>query len=63
MKTITQVKEFNREMRAQGKYILMFTLGNGSMADEPRQRGYVVSEGQRHRYFPNIEMANLYANS
>lgn len=42
MKTLTQVQEWNRKKRNDGQYIMMFTLGNGSMADKPRQRGWVI---------------------
>jgi hypothetical protein len=67
MKNITQskiytVREWNNTKRSEGKYIMMFTLGDGSMVDEPRKRGYVVEK--RHRlgghgckYLKNIELA------
>lgn len=54
---ITQVKEWNRKMRAEGKYILMFTLGNGSMLDEPRKNGYVVGHLNNCRWVSNIDKA------
>lgn len=39
-----QVKDWNREKRAQHQYTLMYTLGSGAMHEEPRQRGWVVQK-------------------
>ncbi len=52
---LTPVKHWNAEKRAKGQYILIYTLGNGSMVDTPRQRGYVVQKysnqgGERSRF-------------
>lgn len=46
-RSIKPVEQFNNEMRAKGNYTMVMSLGNGSMCDEPRKRGYVVSKKHR----------------
>jgi len=63
---ITQVKEFNKKMLRESRYILVFTLGNGSMVDEPRKNGYVVSGycgNDSHRWFNNKQEAIKFIKS
>jgi hypothetical protein len=59
---IHKVKDWNREKLAEQKYIMVFTLGNGSMLDEPRKKGYVVYKkhklgGTSAKYMSNYEKA------
>ena len=56
------VREWNREKLANKQYILVYTLGNGSMIDTPRQRGYVVQKrhklgGERSKFHLSREKA------
>lgn len=44
MVKLLQVKEFNALMEMMSNYTYIMTLGNGSMADEPRKNGWVVFE-------------------
>lgn len=60
--SIERVKHWNARMRAEGKYMLVYTLGNGSMADEPRKRGFVVQKyhregGERSKFHLSREKA------
>jgi hypothetical protein len=50
---LQQVNEYNRACEMRNAYIQVFTLGNGSMADEPRKYGWVVSgyNGQDSHHF------------
>ena len=64
-----KVTDWNREKTNQKKYTLVYTLGNGSMLDEPRKRGYVVEKrlengAERSKYHSNIEKAkaDLYSD-
>lgn len=55
---IYKVKDWNREKTG----ILVYTLGNGSMVDEPRKKGYVVQKyhkegGERSHYWKNYTLA------
>jgi len=57
---LTQVKKFNEWARNKGKYILIFTLGVGSMQDKPRKYGWVVSgysSKDSHQFFLNKKEA------
>lgn len=59
---IYKVSEWNRTKSSEGRYMLIYTLGNGSMSDEPRKRGYVVQKyhkesGERSKFFKNYELA------
>ena len=61
-KRILSVREWNNEARAKRQYILVYTLGNGSMADTERQHGYVVQKrhnqgGERSHFFLSREKA------
>ena len=61
-KRMLSVKAWNDEARAKKAYILIYTLGNGSMIDTPRQRGYVVQKrhiegGERSKFYLNRELA------
>ena len=61
-KRILSVKEWNNEARAKKQYILIYTLGNGSMVDVARQRGYVVQKrhiegGEKSHFWLNKEKA------
>lgn len=65
---ITPVKAWNSRMRAEKNYIMVFTLGVGSMVDEPRQVGYVVSKthregGERHKFHLSHDKALADFNS
>lgn len=56
---IFTVKEWNSIKRGT---ILAYTLGNGSIIDTPRQRGYVVQKhhtqgGEMSQYFSNYQKA------
>jgi hypothetical protein len=72
MKNIThhkiyKVKDWNASKRHNGQYMLVYTLGNGSMVDEPRKRGYVVQKwhnqgGEGSRYFRNHKLAMDWMN-
>jgi hypothetical protein len=60
--TIYKVKEWNVQKRSLGAYILVYTLGKGSMHDKPRQKGYVVQKfhkkgGERSRFCSNYQKA------
>jgi len=66
---IYTVKNWNAIQRNNKQYILVYTLGNGSMVDIPRQRGYVVEKhhiqgGKRSRFHSNKERAleDYYSN-
>lgn len=63
MKIITPVSEWNGKQLHNGLHILIYTLGNGSMLDEPRKNGYVVhdEEGKKSKFFLNYDKARLYA--
>ena len=66
--TITPVKDWNRYYSNKGQYMLVYTLGNGSMVDEPRKRGYVVQKrheegGERSRFHLNLDKAVADHNS
>jgi len=59
---IYKVSDWNRERRGT---ILAYTLGNGSMLDEPRKNGYVVQKihlegGNKSRFFKNYALALSY---
>ena len=60
---IYKVKDWNSSKTHEGKYILVYTLGNGSMVDTPRKRGYVVqkwikdTKAERSRYHKNYASA------
>lgn len=61
-KRIVPVKAWNNEARAKKAYILVYTLGNGSMIDTPRQRGYVVQKrhvegGERSKFYLSHDKA------
>lgn len=65
-----QVKTWNEIHRRKNQFILIYTLGNGSMVDTPRQKGYVVEKhhsqgGKRSKFHSNIEkaMADYYSNN
>jgi hypothetical protein len=58
---IHKVKDWNQSHTG----IMKYTLGNGSMLDEPRKKGYVVQKrhvegGEKSQYFPNYEKALAY---
>jgi len=55
MNKIYTIREWNSTHTGS---IMAYTLGNGSMYDEPRQRGYVVQKrhtegGERSKYHSN----------
>lgn len=57
-KLFMTVKDWNAKQRNDKRYILVYTLGNGSMVDEPRQYGYVVQKrheegGERSKFHKN----------
>ena len=61
-RSIKPVWQFNKEMLDKQQYIMVMTLGNGSMVDMPRKRGYVVSKehkegGKSSRFFLNHDKA------
>lgn len=62
---IQTVQNWNRDMRLQARYMEVYTLGNGSMVDEPRKRGFVVNKehiegGKKSRFFLSQEKALEY---
>ena len=59
MYQLLQVQRYNNLMLLQKKYIIVMTLGNGSMVDEPRLRGWVVYGNNSARYFSNRRGAEL----
>ena len=63
---LQQVKEYNRECLRRNAFIQVFTLGNGSMVDEPRVNGWIVSGycgEDSHQYFKNKELAKDFINN
>lgn len=62
------VKQWNSLKKAEGEYMQVYTLGNGSMADEPRKKGFVVYKkhkegGSGSKWFPNYLQAEEYYHS
>lgn len=56
------VKNWNTIQNRNSKYILVYTLGNGSMYEPERQKGYVVEKhheqgGERSKFHKNIKLA------
>lgn len=61
-KRILPVSAWNQEYKRKGNYVMVYTLGNGSMLDTERKRGYVVQKhhvqgGERSRFHRNYELA------
>jgi hypothetical protein len=56
---LSRVTDFNQDMLAQRKYTMIMTVGNGSMVDEPRVRGWVVHGDNFAKWFPNLKQAQL----
>ena len=59
MNLLYTIKHWNRLYKGT---ILAYTLGNGSMIDEPRKNGYVVQKrhkegGEKSKYHSNYEKA------
>lgn len=55
---MTHVRHWNADKIRIGQRILVYTLGNGSMYDAPRKRGYVVQKyseqgGERSKFHLN----------
>ena len=51
-----KVAIWNAIQQRDGKHMLIYTLGNGSMIDEPRRRGYVVQKyhvngGEKSKFY------------
>ena len=57
-KRMLPVKDWNIEQLSKKQYILVYTLGNGSMIDEPRKYGYVVQK----RHVEGGEKSHFYLN-
>lgn len=56
-KEIYHVKEWNNKMISEGKYIMAFTVGTGSIVEANKQRGYVVHYGKSAKWFSNRQKA------
>jgi len=53
------VINFNAEMLTRQKYTMVMTVGNGSMVDKPRVRGWVVHGKNFAKWLPNLKLAKL----
>ena len=60
---VERVSQYNRSCLLRKQYIQVFTLGAGSMLDEPRKYGWVVSVDDNHRFFLNYLKAKEYAKT
>ena len=58
---ILQVKQYNAEKMRLREYEMVMTLGNGSMADEPRCNGWVLQYENAARWFKNKKEAIAYS--
>lgn len=56
---LLHVTRYNNLMLLRKQYTMIMTVGNGSMIDKPRVRGWVVYGDNQAKYYPNRKEAEL----
>lgn len=56
---LLHVKQFNNLMLLRNNYAMVMTTGNGSMANKPRERGWVVYGDDWAKFYMNKREALL----
>lgn len=61
MTQLLHVTRFNNLMMLRKNYTMVFSTGNGSMADKSREKGWIVYDESLDwaKYYPNRKLAEL----